>query len=109
MISNKISNLKKILNIRAFQSAIYSHFHDDILDNGFIIDEIILDTDFTHFERTLIKVGIIALFIYAYFKYASVKEEKLETIIDYRNVKTNVKSLLIIIGIVFIKNIENAF
>ena len=32
----------------------------------------------------------------------------METIIDYRNIKTNVKSLLIIIGIIFIKNVENA-
>jgi hypothetical protein len=108
MISNKFSNLKKILNIRAIQTALYSHFHDEILDNEFILNEVIFVNNFSHFELTLINIGILTVFMYAYSKYSSNKEKKMETIIDYRNIKTNVKSLLIIIGIIFIKNVENA-
>ena len=63
----RLSKLKSIVNIRALQTSIYSNLQEEVLDNGFIVNEVILNSDARHIEKTMINFTILSIFIYGFF------------------------------------------
>ena len=57
----RLSKLKSIVNIRALQTSIYSNLQEEVLDNGFIVNEVILNSDARHIEKTMINFTILSI------------------------------------------------
>lgn len=109
MISPKLSGLRNIINNRALQTSLYSNLQEEILDNGFIVNELILNTDINHLEKTFVNLSILTIFVYGffYFKQTSYKDKKLEKIETYRIIKKNMKGLIVILGVLLFKNVDD--
>ena len=105
----RLSKLKNIVNARAIGTGLYSNLQEEVLDNGFIVNEIILNSDPRHVEKTLINLTILSIFVYGffYFKNSMNKEKKMENIDTYRMIKNNVKGYVIFFGVLLFKNLDD--
>ena len=106
----RLSKLKSIINIRALQTSIYSNLQEEVLDNGFIVNEVILNSDARHIEKTMINFLIFSIFIYGffYFKQRASQEKKIENLQTYRRIKTNIKGFIVFFGFIMFKNVDHA-
>ena len=106
----RLSKLKSNINIRAMQTTLYNNLQEEVLDNGFLVNEIILNSDARHIEKTIINFTILSIFIYGffYFKQRASQEKKIENLQTYRIIKSNIKGFIVFFGILLFKNVDHA-
>jgi len=107
------SGLQNIITTRAFLTTLTEKINTEIISDNNLLNEI-SNTQYSHHIENMFYVGMYTTILYSaivYFTYSkdtSTQIEKLNNIEMFSNTKKRFNMLLIVLIILFTKNIENA-
>ena len=100
------SNLQTIISTRAIMSTIMDRFNSEVIKENFMSD--IIHTNTQHINIDVFYLFVIANSIMYNTNYNKNILQKLEKIEDFYTIQMRTKKCLLILAIVFSRNIENA-
>ena len=107
------SGLQNIITTRAFLTTLTEKINTEIISDNNLLNEI-SNTQYSHHIENMFYVGMYTTILYSaivYFTYSkdtSTQIEKLNNIEMFSNTKKRFNMLLIVLILLFTKNIENA-
>jgi hypothetical protein len=107
------SGLQNIITTRAFLTTLTEKINTEIISDNNLLNEI-SNTQYSHHIENMFYVGMYTTILYSaivYFTYSkdtSTQIEKLNNIEMFTNTKKRFNMLLIVLILLFTKNIENA-
>jgi len=107
------SGLQNIITTRAFVTTLTEKINTEIISDNNLLNEI-SNTQYSHHIENMFYVGMYTTILYSaivYFTYSkdtSTQIEKLNNIEMFSNTKKRFNMLLIVLILLFTKNIENA-
>jgi hypothetical protein len=107
-----VRNLRNILGVHAIASTVYQQIQEEMLQHQF--DVLVLSDNKLHIE-TFLKdnsVSLIGIFIaimgYNLYHSPNSSLTKLQTLIEYNNLKRPVRFVIFVFVFVFLRDIQNA-
>jgi hypothetical protein len=110
--SKNFSGFKMLFGKRALTTTLYNHIREEVVDNKYVINDIIITTDINHIEKLIFNVSVLIICIYAYNIFIDDeenKEKKLDAFKLYKQYKNFFRFITITFLIVFFKNVDNVY
>jgi len=104
--SFQLPSLRNIIASRALLSSIASRFYSEVITENLLTTE--AQRIFVNPSHEIVSTALILYFIYLYYNYSIVNENKLEKIKMFSKTRKLLNQIIVVLIYVFSRNIQNA-